>query len=243
MPLDESRDASIMEPMIDPILLTEVSLPAGHPRAGERCPVYGFLVWHREGPVLVDTGVGRGHEAVESLFAPRHIPMEEALARRGVDPGDVVMVINSHLHFDHCGNNRLFASAPMIAQRTEYESARQPRYTIPEWVGFPGARWELVSGETEVLSGIRVLPTPGHTPGHQAVVVQAEDTTAVIAAQAVYDPEELEAEASAEPLSREEAEETSESARAIKALRPNVVYFSHHPDLWRPRWRRWDVTS
>lgn len=218
--------------MIEPILLTEVSLPDGHPRAGERCPVFGFIVWHPDGPVLVDTGVGREHDEVEQVFRPRHKPIEDALARRGIELGDVTVVINSHLHFDHCGNNRLFAGVPMVVQRTEYEFVHQPGYTISDWVDFPDARWELVSGETEVLSGVRVLPTPGHTPGHQSVVVETEDTVSVIAAQALYDPSELGAEESAEPLPREEAEATSDSARAIKSLRPMAVYFSHDPGVW-----------
>ena len=218
--------------MIDPILLTEVILPPGHPRAGEQCPVFGFVVWHREGPVLVDTGVGRGHQEVERHYRPTHTPIDDSLAEVGIRREEVVMVINSHLHFDHVGNNRHFAGVPMVAQRTEYELARGPGYTVPEWVGFPKARWELVSGETEVLPGIRVLPTPGHTQGHQSVLVEAGDTVMVIAGQALYDPGELEAERSAEPLGPEEAAATSESARTIKSLAPTTVYFSHHPDTW-----------
>lgn len=194
--------------------------------------MFGFIVWHPEGPVLVDTGVGRGHDAVERIFRPRHQPIEDALAQRGIEPGDVAIVINSHLHFDHCGNNQRFAGVPMVVQRTEYELAHQPHYTITEWVDFPNARWELVSGDTEVLSGIRVFPTPGHTPGHQAVVVEAGGTLSVIAAQALYDPHELEAEESVEPLSREDASATSDSARAIKSLGPMAVYFSHHSGVW-----------
>lgn len=218
--------------VVEPILLTEVSLPAGHPRAGEHCPVFGFIVWHSEGPVLVDTGVGREHDAIERVFRPRHNPIEDELAHRGIEPDEVAMVINSHLHFDHCGNNRLFAGVPMVVQRTEYDLVHQPRYTIPEWVDFPDAQWELVSGEVEVLSGVRVLPTSGHTPGHQSVVVEAEGTVSVIAGQALYDASEFETEESAEPLSQEEAEASSNSARAIKSLRPISVYFSHDPVVW-----------
>lgn len=227
-----SRSEDVGRPVIEPILLTEVSLPVGHPRAGDRCPVFGFIVWHPEGPVVVDTGVGRGHDAVEKLYAPKHVLVEGVLSGRGIDPGDVVMVINSHLHIDHCGNNRYFTGVSMVVQRTEYELAQRPGYTIPEWVDFPGARWELVSGNTEVLSGVRVLPTPGHTPGHQSVVVEGEDTVSVIAAQALYDPDELEAEESAEALSTKDAEATSDTARAIKSLRPSAVYFSHDPGVW-----------
>jgi N-acyl homoserine lactone hydrolase len=218
--------------VIDPVLVTEVTLPEGHPRAGDRCPVYGFVIWHEDGPVLVDTGVGRGHDAVEAAFAPKHHPIEGALAERGIHRDDVVMVINSHLHFDHCGNNRAFAGVPMVVQRAEYELAHQAGYTITEWVDFPGARWELVEGETEVLSGVRVLPTPGHTPGHQAVVIEARDTLVVIAAQALYEPGELEAEQSIEPLTPDEAESTAALARAIKSLQPTTVHFSHDHRTW-----------
>lgn len=77
-----------------------------------------------------------------------------------------------------------------------------------------------------------MLPTPGHTPGHQSVLIEAPDGVTVVAAQALYDPDELQAEESVEPLSRDEAEETASSARAIKSLEPTAVYFSHHPGLW-----------
>lgn len=218
--------------MIDPVLLAEVTLPEGHPRAGDRCLVFGFVIWHRDGPVLVDTGVGQGHDRVDELFTPRHHPIDDALAERAIRRDDVVMIINSHLHFDHCGNNRSFAGIPMVVQRTEYELAHKPRYTIPEWIDFPGAQWELVEGETEVLAGVRVLPTPGHTPGHQSVAIAATDAVEVIAGQALYDPGELEAEESIEVLTPDKAEATSDSARAIKSLGPTTVYFSHHPGTW-----------
>lgn len=213
--------------MISPVLLSEVALPENHPRAGTDCVVFGFVIHHAKGPVLVDTGVGTGHAAIDSTFAPLHHPIDRALAEVDVQRGDVKMVINSHLHFDHCGNNRLFPDTPLVVQRTEYEDARQPGYTIPEWIDFPGAEWQRVDGETEVLPGLRVLPTPGHTPGHQSVVVSRADGVDVIAGQAVYDTGELDTEESLEPLSEAAADDTRTSARRIKAQRPDRVFFSH----------------
>lgn len=214
--------------MIDPVLLTEVTLPEGHPRADDHCPVFGFVIC----PVLVDTRVGRGHDSVAAVFAARHHHIEGVLAERGLHREDVRMIVNSHLHIDHCGNNRSFPRVPMVVQRTEYGLDDQPGYTMTEWVDFPGARWELVEGETEVLPGLRVLPTPGHTPGHQSVLIEVSDEIAIVAGQALYDPAELEAGESVEPLTAKEAEATSDSARAIKSLGPTTVYFSHHPLTW-----------
>lgn len=220
--------------MIDPVLLTEVVLPERHPRAGAVCAVFGFVIHHASGPVLVDTGVGVGHQELDALFAPVHHPIEGALAEVGVPLTEVRMVINSHLHFDHCGNNRLFPGVPLVVQETEYEAARQPGYTIPEWIDFPGAEWTPIDGEVSILPGIRVVPTPGHTPGHQSVLVTGTKGIDVIAGQAVYDPDELDAEASIEPLDKEESEQTSTSARRIKALDPDRVFFSHDHRLWIP---------
>lgn len=221
--------------MINPVLLSEVLLPDYHPRAGEACVVFGFVIHHPEGPLLVDTGVGTGHSDIDSLFAPVHHPIEDALARAGVQTAEVTMVINSHLHFDHCGNNRLFPGVPLVVQQVEYNAARLPGYTIPEWIDFPGAEWRPVDGEAEVLPGIRVLPTPGHTPGHQSVLIARAAGVDVIAGQAVYDSDELDAEASIEPLDEMDAKRTSTSARRIKAAKPDRVFFSHDSRVWEPR--------
>lgn len=112
--------------VISPVLLSEVVLPAYHPRAGAACLVFGFVIHHAEGPVLVDTGVGTDHPEIDHLFAPVHHPIEGALAAVGVELSDVRMVINSHLHFDHCGSNRLFPGVPLVVQQAEFREARQP---------------------------------------------------------------------------------------------------------------------
>jgi glyoxylase-like metal-dependent hydrolase (beta-lactamase superfamily II) len=161
--------------------------------------------------VLVDSGVGVGHETIDRLFSPVHRPLDQALAGTGISLSDVVMVINSHLHFDHCGNNRLFPGVPLVAQRTEYDLAHEPGYTITEWVDFPGADWVLIDGEEEVLPGITVLPMPSHTAGHQSVLVRSHGQ-----------------------LTDAEADQTAASARKIKAVDPVRVFFSHDTRIWQP---------
>jgi N-acyl homoserine lactone hydrolase len=68
-----------------------------------------------------------------------------------------VLVINTHLHFDHCGGNRLFPGVPIYVQRSEREAARRPDYTIPEWVEFEGATYEELDGPAEIESERRLL--------------------------------------------------------------------------------------
>src|SRR5207244_1286911 len=125
---------------------------------GERMPVFVWTIDHPAGLVLVDTGMIDSRPEVDDL-SPR--PHPENI------PRDVACVINTHLHFDHCGGNRLFPGVPIYVQRIERETARKPGYTIPEWVEFEGARYVELDGEAEVAAGVSVFPTPGHTPGHQ----------------------------------------------------------------------------
>ena len=100
-----------------------------------------------------------------------------------------------HLHFDHCGGNRLFPGIPIRVQRREREAACEPGYTIPEWVEFPGARYVELEGEEEIVPGVRVLPTPGHTPGHQSVLVDTDDGLVVVAGDVAYRWEDFDAAA------------------------------------------------
>ena len=107
--------------------------------------------------------------------------------------GRVAVVVNTHLHFDHCGGNRLFPGVPIHVQRRELEDARtKDGYTVREWVDFPGATYVEHDGEVEVLQGVRLVPTPGHTAGHQAVVVATDEGTVVLGADVGHSFEELE---------------------------------------------------
>src|SRR6202166_695306 len=152
-------------------------------------PVHGFVIKHpRAGAILVDTGVGWPTELVkEWKVVNRHAA--DALQEHDLSPADVRIVINTHLHFDHCGQNAVFKHAPFYVQRTELERARRTKSVPSEWFDFAGARFELLDGDAEVADGVRVLATPGHTVGHQSVVVDTPDGGAVMIGDAAYTTE------------------------------------------------------
>jgi N-acyl homoserine lactone hydrolase len=105
----------------------------------------------------------------------------------------VAVVVNTHLHFDHCGGNRLFPGLPIHVQRRELEDARTKEdYTVREWVDFPGATYVEHDGEAEILPGVRLLPAPGHSDGHQVVVVETDEGPVVLGGDVGYSFAELE---------------------------------------------------
>ena len=146
-------------------------------------PCLGYLVRHPDGVLLLDTGMGADPD-VDAHYQPRRQDLDTALAGAGATLDDVGLVVNCHLHFDHCGGNPRLAGRPVFAQRTELDAARAEGYTLPGLVDAPGLRYELLDGEAEVLPGVFVVPTPGHTAGHQSLVVRRSDGTVIVAGQA-----------------------------------------------------------
>jgi glyoxylase-like metal-dependent hydrolase (beta-lactamase superfamily II) len=215
---------------IVPLRLTDFVYPLGHPSSGPGV-VFGYAVAHAEGVLLYDTGFGTDNEWVERELRPVTRDPRTALRAAGIEPADVTFVVNSHLHFDHCGGNALFAGVPIIAQRAEYDAAQETGYTVREWVDFPGAVYELVDGDVEPVTGIRVLATPGHTVGHQSLSVQTSGGVVVLAGHAIYSAAEYAGAAPAEPLS----DVGLRSADRLHRLDPVRVFFSHDAEIWERR--------
>ena len=174
---------------------------------GERWPNSIHVIEHPDGRILVDTGMIDSTPELDKQWGIRFDPDKI--------PRDVVCVVNTHLHFDHCGGNRLFLGTPIHVQRVEREAAREPDYTIPAWVEFDGATYVEHDGEAEIAPRVRVLPTPGHTAGHQSVLVDTDDGLVVLAGDVGYTWKLFDA---------------SESGQLLMSLRPRRIWLAHQAD-------------
>lgn len=159
--------------------------PAGDRLAGRRIVVGAYLVPHPDGLLLFDSGFGEVPDPeADRFYRTVRRPLRDGLRGLGVDTGDVRLVVNCHLHRDHGGGNPELAGRPLFVQRAELEAAREPGYTTPGLVDFPGAAYQVLDGEAEILPGVRVVPTPGHTAGHQSLVVDCAEGPVVLLGQA-----------------------------------------------------------
>jgi N-acyl homoserine lactone hydrolase len=200
--------------------------------------VLGYVVRTPAGLLLLDTGLGDAGAGTEARYRPRRIRIEEALRRVGVATGDIDLVVNCHLHFDHIGGNPAFAGQPIHCQRRELDTARTTDYTVPALVDFTGVRYELLDGEAELARGVHVIPTPGHTDGHQSVVLECDDGSIVLAGQS----HDTASQWSADVLAARAAElghgpplpESSPWMSRLLAFDPKRVVFAHDAAVWVP---------
>lgn len=171
-----------------------VTVPAGWLLAGASghmtVPVCGYLIDHAKGRAVFDTGLhlntqtdqvsymgAKFHAHQQCHFQPGE-EISERLKAMQIAPESVNYVINSHLHFDHCGGNGLLPNADVIIQGKEYDHARSgeggPGYIENDWA--TGQSFKVIEGEHDLFGdgSVVILPTHGHTPGHQSLRVQTE---------------------------------------------------------------------
>ncbi|MDZ7780271.1 MAG: MBL fold metallo-hydrolase [Gemmatimonadota bacterium] len=150
--------------------------------------------------VLVDNGIGnKQDEKFRDIYGVQNegnpTRLEDAIRDVGFEPSDIDIMLDTHLHFDHAGGNTVlgadgivrpaFPDARYVVQEGELELARSRneriRASYLEANHQPvtdAGLWDLVRGEAEITEGVSVLPTPGHTPHHQSVLVQSDGETA-----------------------------------------------------------------
>jgi N-acyl homoserine lactone hydrolase len=195
-------------------------------------PVHGFVVIFPGGAALVDTGVG-GPQGLQDDWRAVNVTAADALAALDMSPADITVVINTHLHFDHCGQNAVFKHAPFYVQRAELERARRESPALADWFDFAGARFELLDGDTEIAPGLSVITTPGHTAGHQSVLVRGADGDDLMIGDAVYTPAQYAGPDDQELPPGQAADRASWAAsrRRIRAIEAARVHFCHHTDV------------
>ncbi len=200
-----------------PITITPI-LVADLIAAGEPMPLYVHVIDHSDARVLVDTGMTALHPFAAAL-QPRLHPLSEG----DFDLAGIDIVVNTHLHADHCGGNHLFAGKPIYVQRRELDDARnKDGYTLREWVDAPGVRYVPVDGELELLPGLRLVPAPGHCDGMQVVVVETGGRPVVIGGDVAVWHGEFD-------------EPPTEGRLRVLALDPELVWLAHEHDPCRPR--------
>jgi N-acyl homoserine lactone hydrolase len=167
------------------------TFPDDEPWPGEEGVVVAHLLRGADGRLfLFDTGIGAGHPGLDARYHPVERPLTDALAALGHGIDEVVAATNCHLHADHAGQNHRIPGIPIYVQRAERAAAAQPDYTVLEWVDGPGVTYAPIDGDADVLPGIRILATPGHSPGHQSLLVDTRHGRVLLAGQAVYSREE-----------------------------------------------------
>ena len=205
----------------------------GRPRVE---PCLGYVVDHPGGTLLFDTGMG-SHPDVDAHYRPRRIPLDEALAAVGARTSDLSIAANCHLHFDHCGGNPLLGAIPVFVQAAELDVARGTQdYTLDELI--EGSFFETVTGTSEVLPGVFLMPTPGHTQGHQSLIVRRPDGALIVAGQSHDTATQYAADQLAWQAHRDGHGEPLPTIPAwidvLQAFDPRVVYFAHDRSVWTP---------
>jgi N-acyl homoserine lactone hydrolase len=171
-----------------PLVLGAFSLDARLFRSNIRYAIphanTSFFIQGSRNNILVDSGVTVEDFIKHGSLGNRHIQtLPEGLARLGLKPEDIGIVVQTHLHFDHRSYATIFARARFIVQKAELDYHRsRPPYEprpCPREV-LDSLNWEVIEGDHNLEDGIDVLFTPGHTPGGQSLAVRTSKGLAVI---------------------------------------------------------------
>ena len=182
--------------------------------------------------VLIDTGIGELPEKYRKFHIVKR-KSDEALRaqlqRHNLKPGDIDVVINTHLHFDHCGNNKDFTNAKFYVQADELRYAYAPdRFQKASYIrDFFDVDVEYVPmrGSHRITEVVCVLPTPGHSIGHQSVVIRKDEKNYVYCGDAAPLRENLERRNIPGVLYR--SDQALQSIDKLRSIENAVYIYSH----------------
>ncbi len=213
-----------------------------------RLPIPSVLIEHTRGSAVFDTGLHA--ELADDTSRLRssadlfdvHMGADDALGPRlralDVDPASVTFIINSHLHFDHCGGNAAVPNATLLVQQPEWRAGHIDKL-IERDVYNPadfelGQPVQLLEGEHDVFGdgSVRLVPTYGHTAGHQSLVVRTDQTEYVFCADTCYFKATL--ERNALPGFGYDLAAQARSLDWLRSMQANgaQLVFGHDPDQW-----------
>jgi glyoxylase-like metal-dependent hydrolase (beta-lactamase superfamily II) len=172
-----------------------------------KIPIPSFLIEHPKGRVLFDTGiVGLSKTKIGGVFPGwfnrnfyLHYHDQESLinqlANQGIHPRTIRYIINSHLHIDHCSGNAFFSNAKIFVQQNELDWANNPHndYALQESFLGQNCDFRPVNGEHDLFGDGRLIliPTPGHTPGHQSLLIRSDSKEILLIGDACVTKENM----------------------------------------------------
>jgi 4-pyridoxolactonase len=196
-----------------------------NPGVEVRFPVFSVLIEHDDELMLLDTGYDREH-------TERVLPFE---------PSEVTTLVNSHVHFDHCGGNRHLPGARVLLHERELAQARSHEpferlgYSDATW-DHPDARIDTFSGDVEVARGLWLYETPGHSAGHVSLLVRPDREVPpmlfpvdVALSRAAFE-REVQASFHIDPVAGQR------SIRRVKELAAEhgaEMYYAHDAEAWQ----------
>ncbi|MEM7468266.1 MAG: N-acyl homoserine lactonase family protein [Pseudomonadota bacterium] len=220
----------------------------GRPEGMMRAPIPSFLIEHKKGRVLFDTGLNPQtlSDPVEYLgerlakVTQVHFTEDQTIDKRletvDIDIASINYIVNSHLHFDHCGCNCAACNAEVIIQQPEWDWATQDEdqggYIRTDYE--TGQDIKKIRGEYDIFGdgSVVCIPTYGHTPGHQSLRVRTDNGEYVLTGDACYLKKTL--DEMALPGVMYDRDQTIKSLEVFRQLRANgaKIIYGHDPDFW-----------